>query len=238
MRVCFARSGAPTSAGRDGTIRTYSVQPALDATDTSARAAGSALDGQAANGSTTHDADVSPTGDGPPAEPCSDDDAAVFEVSNGPGNGLSNSVPAPQQKRPQLLTCIAVEAVPGMSAPVVDVTAAGAHGSEERLVCGFQVRVPRLPAQPQLCSITHDSSRLRHLSCSTGTHATSLTFSLPPFNGDSMITPTSNNARSLSQGSSRSSTCHPHVNHELLPKHRILTFLINKLHLEQSLHQL
>ena len=145
MRVYFGRSGVPISAGRDGTIRTYSVKPASGVTNTSAFAAGSALEGRAANGSTTDAADAAPSGDVPPADPFSDDNAAVPEVSNGPAHGLSGSVSAPQPKRPQLLPCVAVEAVPGMSAPVIDVTAASAHGSEERLVCGFQVS-PKTPS--------------------------------------------------------------------------------------------
>ncbi len=175
MRVCFARSGVPTSAGRDGTIRTYSVQPVSDVTDTSACAAGSALEGQAANGSATHAADVAPLGAGPPAVPFSDDDAAVPEVGNGhPANGLSGSVvAAPQQKRPQLLTCVAVEAVPGMSAPVIDVTAAGAHGSEERLVCGFQVS-PRTPST--MTVVTYNPRLFSPLSYGTATLAASLTY--------------------------------------------------------------
>ena len=138
-RVCFARSGAPASAGRDGTIRTYAVRRASDVTSASRYVLENASDEQAANGSTTHAADAAPPADNPLADPHNDGDAAVPAVGHGPASLGSGSVSAPLQKRRQLLTCVGVEAVPGMSAPVIDVMAAGAHGSEERLVCGFQV---------------------------------------------------------------------------------------------------
>ena len=143
MRVSFAPSGAPVSAGRDGTIRTYAVRLAPDAILFSSSAAGSALEGQFANDSTTHAADGAPPADGTLTDPRDDDHAAVPAIGNGQVSAIGNCLSAPQQKRPQLLTCVAVEAVPGMSAPVSDVTVAGAHGSEERLVCGFQVS-PRI----------------------------------------------------------------------------------------------
>ena len=174
--VYFKSAGVPSSVGRDGTLRSYAVSPAV-AASTSPKLGVS--DSAVVKDSRQH-ASVEPPGmrqlideqPGFSAAAGSDEQQqqqqigtamaagscplnamlapesgaaqhAAGHAANGPsGRTLTASRP----RRAQLLTCVGAEAVAGITAPILDITVAAAGGREERLVCGFQVRLSILCA--------------------------------------------------------------------------------------------
>ena len=139
-RVYFAPSGAPVSAGRDGNIRTYALKPSpacSSHTEAASRRAVAAVPFDSKAADSAMPLQVTTAGS---LEARSEPDAVPSVIANGTANGHSEHDPKPRKARLQLLTCVAVEAVPGMTAPVLEVVTAGARGVEERLVGGFQAR--------------------------------------------------------------------------------------------------
>ena len=137
--VYSSRVGAPVSTGRDGTIRTYAVEPELAADVDKARAAGLPSEDGPPESRCAHRAFAAPAGSGP----CLDghrNAVAVPDSVDGAANGGCEPVLVPRESRLQLLTCVAVEAVPGISAPFLDVMTDSVNGTDARFVCGFQAR--------------------------------------------------------------------------------------------------
>ena len=125
----FTPGGNPATAGRDSTLRTSRCQtiaspplplpinspPVFDADDaTTGMPTGSMVGCATAVGS----------GSTPPAVG---------------GPGISEGVQTQRAARPQLLRCIGVEVIPGLTAVVADRVVPSVEGAPERLVAGFQV---------------------------------------------------------------------------------------------------
>lgn len=127
--VYFAPSGAPVSAGRDGNVCTYAVRATSANNDFSAVAASQSPQEGPLAASIADNALLALAERGP---------SLYADLANGTADAGSEPLPASRGSRLQLLTCIAVEAVPDVTAPTLDATTASTHGSGERLVCGFQ----------------------------------------------------------------------------------------------------
>ena len=164
--VYFSSDGAPRSAGRDGTLRSYTVSSATNSAAplvlpspaqferSQDHASGESTDGHPSaimesvkSACSAPQQQIQQHGLAP--SPCADHTlqpaahaGPVQHEGDIVENGTKGRLPAATKvRRAQFLTCVGVEGVPGITAPISEMTATAADGREERLVCGFQARI-------------------------------------------------------------------------------------------------